>query len=596
MMMTTRLPFPWRWFLALAALLAALLVTINLALRATVPSFLRQHIREELRQDAVFGRALYEELLADPAAHASRIQKLARQLSESSGLRVTIIDPKGNVIGESDKPAEELAALENHLYRPEVQVALTQEHGHAIRHSSTINSDMMYVAVPVRAGERLLGFVRVAKPLHTVAATINHIQGTIALASLVVGLLALPVLFWMSRRVTRPIDEMRAMAVRVANGDLSARAPEKGGPELRELGYALNKMSAQLESRMRELAEEKAELQATLANMIEGVLVVDAGSRVRLVNGTLRRLFKLTDQALGRTVLEVFRSAPLHDLLAQTLSGTPVSVREMTFVGVDDRVFDVAAAFLRAPNGSVNGAVVVLHDISRIKQLENVRKEFVANVSHELRTPLSIIKGYIETLLDEQPPDAATSKQFLETIQRHSRRLEALIGDLLSISELESQQARLNLAPLSVADTVRNVAEELAGRAREKNTTIRVDIQAVSPAVRADAQRLHQILVNLLDNAIKYSPSGSQVTVTAQAGDKEVEICVADNGPGIAPEHLSRIFERFYRADKARSRELGGTGLGLSIVKHIVQAHGGRVWAECPPTGGTVFHFTLPRA
>jgi two-component system phosphate regulon sensor histidine kinase PhoR len=594
--MTTKLSLPWKSFLALAALLASLLVGINVALRGTLPSFLRQHIREELRRDAVLGSELYAGLLGDAAAHAGRIHDLAHIVAKRTGLRVTIMSPDGAVIGESGKSSSELASIENHLQRPEVQVALQQDHGHAIRHSSTVDSDLMYVAVAVREGDRLLGFVRVAMPLHQVSATISHIQRTVAMVSLIVGLLALPVLFWMSRRLTAPVDAMRAMASRVAAGDFSQRAPEEGGPELQELGYALNKMSAQLETRLHELADEKAELQATLANMVEGVLVVDAGSRVRLVNGTLRRQFNLNDEALGKTVLEVFRSAPLQDLLSQTLSGTPVTAREMTFTGAEDRVFDVAATFLRTPADAVSGAVVVLHDITRIKQLENVRKEFVANVSHELRTPLSIIKGYVETLLDEQPPDEATGKQFLQTIQRHSLRLEALIGDLLSISELESQQARLSLAPLAVAEAARNAVEELSDRARQRDTIVEVNIHGVIPAVRADPQRLHQVLVNLLDNAIKYTPNSSRVAVTAQAVGDEVEICVADNGPGIAPEHLSRIFERFYRVDKARSRELGGTGLGLSIVKHIVQAHGGRVWAESPAGGGSIFHFTLPRA
>jgi two-component system phosphate regulon sensor histidine kinase PhoR len=238
-----------------------------------------------------------------------------------------------------------------------------------------------------------------------------------------------------------------------------------------------------------------------------------------------------------------------------------------------------------------------------MRQFENTRREFVANVSHELRTPLSIIKGYVETLLDAQPPDPETAKQFLETIQRHSQRLEALIGDLLSISALESQEARLNFEPISLRAAAQSVANELAQQARKKSTTVSLEIPEHLPAVRADAQRLHQVLFNLLDNAVKYTQPGSRVVVTAKEKDGEIEVCVADNGPGIAPEHLPHIFERFYRVDKTRSRELGGTGLGLSIVKHIVQAHGGRVWAESSPRSeqnqleqGSTFHFTLPKA
>jgi two-component system phosphate regulon sensor histidine kinase PhoR len=226
--------------------------------------------------------------------------------------------------------------------------------------------------------------------------------------------------------------------------------------------------------------------------------------------------------------------------------------------------------------------------------LENLRKEFVANVSHELRTPLSIIKGYIETLLDPQPPDAETTRQFLQTIQRHSQRLEALIGDLLTVSALESQQARLQLESVSLRAVAETAAEELARQARDKNMTISVGIPADFPQPRADAHRLHQVFFNLLDNTVKYVQAGGQISVSAKLGDGEVEVQVADSGPGIAAEHLPRIFERFYRVDKARSREVGGTGLGLSIVKHIVQAHGGRVWAESELGKGSRFYFTLP--
>jgi two-component system phosphate regulon sensor histidine kinase PhoR len=320
--------------------------------------------------------------------------------------------------------------------------------------------------------------------------------------------------------------------------------------------------------------------------MTEGVLVADAAGRVRLMNHALRQAFQLTDDALGKTVLEVFRHAGLTDLLAAS------GARELTFPQAADRTFAVHAGRL----ADAAGAVIVFHDITRLKQLENVRKDFVANVSHELRTPLSIIKGYVETLLDTDPPDAATSRQFLETIQRHSRRLETLIDDLLSISALESQQARLEFTPVTLRATAAGVLEELAHRAREKNTTLALDIPADLPAVRADVQRLHQVLVNLVDNAIKYTAAGSHVRVTAAPKNGHVEVCVADNGPGIAPEHLPRVFERFYRVDKARSRELGGTGLGLAIVKHIVHAHGGKVWVESVLGQGSRFYFTLPQA
>ena len=527
-------------------------------------------------------------------AETDAINAVAYDLSHKTGLRVTILAADGTVIGESDKPPEQLVQIENHLGRPEVQAALRSGVGTAMRYSNTIGVDLMYVAV-LGTNSSAVGFVRVALPLHEIAATTGRVRRTVALASVAVSVVALPVVFILARRLSVPIDGMRQMATRVAGGDFSRRAPERGGAELRELGTALNQMSSQLEARLRELVSEKAELNATLANMIEGVLVVDATGKVRLANAALRRQLDLPDAVVGKTVMEAFRSAPLYDLVAQALMSASTGAGELTFLGDAERVFHVNATCLRGAGGATAGAVVVFHDITRINQLENVRKDFVANVSHELRTPLSIIKGYVETLLDEPTPDDVTSRQFLRTINKHAQRLEALIGDLLSISELESHQARVNVGPVALPDAVERARGELRQRTEAKSMEIRVEIPGSFPPVRADAERLHQVLLNLLDNAIKYTQHGGRVRISAAAGDNEIQVCVADNGPGIAPEDLPRIFERFYRVDKARSRDLGGTGLGLSIVKHIVQAHGGRVWAESALEKGSAFYFTLPR-
>jgi two-component system phosphate regulon sensor histidine kinase PhoR len=507
-----------------------------------------------------------------------------------------VIAADGTVLGESDKPPGEQPAIENHLHRPEVQEAIRTGVGTATRRSQTAHAELLYVAVPVLEGDRLQGVVRVAMPLDQVAQTIARVRRTVALASLVVGLLAVPVVFWMARRTTLPILAMRGVAGRVAAGDFSPHAPVRASGELGELAAALEAMSAQLEARLRDLAGEKAELTAILSSMTEGVLVLDADNKIRLVNDALRQQLQLNEDVIGRTVLEAFRNVALQEFLIEAGRQEPLQTRELAFVIPADRVFEVTAARLRGGDGSAAGVVVVFHDITRIQKLEAIRKDFVANVSHELRTPLSILKGYIETLLDEEPPDAATARQFLQTIQKNSRRLEALIDDLLTISALESQQAKLLAQPVSLTATAQSVTEELAKQARAKSISVAMDIPAQFPPARGDAQRLHQVFSNLLDNAIKYTQPGGRVVVSARHTDGEVEVCVADNGPGIAPEHLPRIFERFYRADKARSRELGGTGLGLSIVKHIVQAHGGRVWAESEPGKGSAFYFTLPRA
>lgn len=591
-----KLPLHWKWFLGLVAALTVLLLVIYLWLGHTLPPYLESLLRDDLQRNAILVRQAVVSKLSLSPVDASGINTITHTLAQDTGMRITILSPDGTVIGESNKAPEVVGQIENHLQRPEVQESLRTGVGSAKRHSATVDVDLLYVAIPVKDHEKLLGFVRVSLPLYHVAETTRHVHQVVGIAAIGVGLISLPFLFLLSRRTMRPIQQMSDFAVQIERGQFPRPLQIEAGGEIGHLSKALNSMAAQLEARLRELATEKAELTAILASMTEGVLVVDANGRIRLANEALRRQFEVTDEAIGRTVLEAFRNVSLQEFMARAGENGGTTTREVVFLNPEEQIFDVAAACLRGRDGSRTGTVAVFHDITRIKKLENIRKEFVANVSHELRTPLSVIKGYIETLLDPEPPDTDTTKQFLLTIQKNSRRLEALIDDLLTISSLESQQAKLSLAPVSLHSTAQAVADELARQAQARSITVAVEIPKNSPTVRADAQRLHQVFSNLLDNAIKYTQPNGHVTITARAKDNEIEVCIADNGPGIAPEHLPRIFERFYRADKARSRELGGTGLGLSIVKHIVQAHGGRVWAESELEKGSRFFFTLPTA
>ena len=572
-----------------------LLLVVYLAIRLTLPPYLVRQIDVDLRRDAVVVREVFESQLKTERPDAVEINRLSHDLAKKTGLRITVIGPGGTVIGESDKPESDLKNIENHLQRPEVQQALREDIGSATRHSDTIGVDLLYVAVPVR-DDKLVGIVRVAMPLVAIQRTTARVLHTVAVASVLVGLATAPILYWLSRRVTRPILQMREVAGRVARGDFTEKAPARVSGELGDLATALNDMSSQLAAHIRELSEEKADLSAILAGMTEGVLVVRPDGRIRLTNKALRTPFAISEESVGKTVQEAFRNVSLQELVSEVIQEGDVAARELTFLTPNEHAYELSATRLQDGHGVLTGVIVVFHDITRMRQFENTRKEFVANVSHELRTPLSIIKGYVETLLDEQPPDEETARQFLQTVQRHSRRLEALIADLLSISALESQQARLNFEPVSMRAAAQTVVDELARQAFERFVAVSLEIPETLPAVRADAQRLHQVLFNLLDNAIKYTPSGGHVTIQAGEKDGFIETTVADDGPGIGPEHLPHVFERFYRVDKARSRELGGTGLGLSIVKHIVQSHTGRVWAESQLEKGSTVYFTLPRA
>jgi len=590
-----KLPLAWKYFLGLAVLVLDLLLVIYVGIRLTLPGYLARQIQGDLKRDAVIVRDLFEPPLRAPNPNLAEINRFSHELSKQSGLRITVIAPAGTVIGESDKPESELNTIENHLARPEVQQAIHEGLGIATRHSDTIGVDLLYVAMPVGTN-KLYGVVRVAIPLLQIQHTTGQVLRTIALCGTLVGLAAAPVLFWLSRRLTRPILQMREVAGRVARGDFSLKAPHQVKGELGELAVALNDMSSQLQTRLAELSKEKADLAGILTAMTEGVLVVAASGKIRLSNHALHRQLGISADVTGKTITEALRNIALNELVTETIQKGEVSGRELTFLTPSERTYELSATRLQDRTGAAAGVVIVFHDITRMRQFENTRREFVANVSHELRTPLSIIKGYVETLLDEQPPEADTARQFLQTIQRHSRRLEALIADLLSISALESQQARLSLESISLQDVAHSVVEELVRRSQEKSITMHLKIPEQLPQVHADAQRIHQVFFNLLDNAVNYTQAGGKVTITARENDGAIETAVADNGPGIPPEHLPHVFERFYRVDKARSRELGGTGLGLSIVKHIVQAHGGRVWAESVPEKGSTFYFTLPRA
>ena len=341
-------------------------------------------------------------------------------------------------------------------------------------------------------------------------------------------------------------------------------------------------------------AQIQAQQHALFNSMVEGVLVLDRDGRIQLVNQSLEKLFRLPADVRGRTILEAFRLSDLDEVVRNLRIDSRVSGRSIELAGMEERWVEVNAAAVVDRDGIQSGSILVFHDLTRVKQLENTRQEFVANVSHELRTPLSLIKGFVETLLESSPRDAETTTRFLQTIEKHTDRLTYLIEDLLTISRLESGQVALNLQKVDLADEVRRVVEDLRLRAGERGIAIR-DLVPGGLEARADADRLQQVLFNLVENAIKYGRSEGCIVIGGKAReDGKVELWVKDDGPGIPPDARERIFERFFRVDRARSRETGGTGLGLSIVKHIIQAHGGEVWVKSEPGAGATFYFTLP--
>ncbi|MDB6018379.1 MAG: sensor signal transduction histidine kinase [Pedosphaera sp.] len=361
----------------------------------------------------------------------------------------------------------------------------------------------------------------------------------------------------------------------------------------RELARERQALGESRQQREEDIAQKQAEQQTLFNSMAEGVLVLDEAGRVQLVNRSLQKFFGLKADVRGQTIMEAFRLQELAELWRRLPEERIVEGRELELPGVNGRWMEVNAAAVVDRAGTQYGAILVFHDLTRLKQLENTRQEFVANVSHELRTPLSLIKGFVETLLDGAKSDPELATRFLRTIEKHTDRLTYLIEDLLTVSRLESGQIVMNLHPVELREEAAQVLDDLQSRAAEKNVTLENSVPAGLQA-NADADRLQQVLFNLVENAIKYGRADGRVTMGGKSvADGKVELWVHDDGPGIPVEAKERVFERFYRVDRARSRETGGTGLGLAIVKHIVQAHGGEVWVKSDLGQGTTFFCTL---
>jgi two-component system phosphate regulon sensor histidine kinase PhoR len=536
-------------------------------------------------------------LLAQNAAPGA-VRAFALKGAERSDARVTLIALDGRVLGDSEVDVPGLARLENHRERAEVRTALAGGVGRDLRTSASIKTPLIYVAVPVRDGGRVIGALRLALPLAAVTSSYAALHRVMLAGGLVALAVAFGIGIFVAGRVTRPVVEMQRIAHAMSEGRFDVRAPVGSVDELGALGRALNLMMARLREKIGDLEEERAKARAILDGMVEGVIAVDGHEAIVLMNERARAMFGVgAGRGEGKPFLEVIRNAELHEVFrhSRTAPADAPLIRELRLRHPVARILQVNAVPLRLAGGAEPGVVMVLHDLTALRRLEQVRTEFVANVSHELRTPLTAIQGYLETLLGgalEEPPNA---RRFLEIAFRHTERLGRLLGDLTDLSNIELGKVTLRLAPVRLGDVVDSVFEIIRPKADGSRVGLIADVQPADLTVHADHDRLAQILINLVDNAVKYTPENGWVTVRARAADAaHAEIRVRDTGVGIPAADLPRITERFYRVDKARSRELGGTGLGLAIVKHLVLAHGGELSIESQEGEGTTVRFTLP--
>jgi two-component system phosphate regulon sensor histidine kinase PhoR len=580
-----RLTFRTRIFLAaFAAAIISLVIGAVLVSRS-----LARQTRDGIERTLVAEARMAAELLSYhvPATPAA-LDEEADRLSESVTARVTLIAPDGRVVGDSAEDGPGLDALENHNERPEVVDARRTGVGVLRRYSTTVEDDLLYVAVPVRHPS--IAIVRFALPLTAIAQQQRTIRNATLAALLVAfaagGLVSLA----FSAPLARRVRAIAGAARRYGEGDISGMPADIGDDELGQVARVLDSTVSELSARLDELGRDRARMQAILSGMVEGVLVVDAQGHLELANDAARRMLMLSEQAGRRHYLEAVRHPGIAAQVGTALRGQEPPGLEVA-LAADTRTFVARSAPVRASSG--NGAVLVLHDITDLRRADQVRRDFVANVSHELRTPLTAIRGYVEALLDD-PPDETERRGFLEIISRHTARMERLVKDLLRLARLDAGQEALDLVPCEMDTLLGGVITELQSTLGAKQQEIEVRIDPAAAILTADPAKLHDVVRNLVQNASNYSPERSRILLESDRAGDHIEVRVSDEGPGLPESDLKRVFERFYRVDKARSRDPGGTGLGLAIVRHLVELHGGRVEARNRPGGGAAFTVRLP--
>jgi two-component system, OmpR family, phosphate regulon sensor histidine kinase PhoR len=576
----------WRLFGSYGVLWLASIGLLGTVIVSRADHYARQRIEDGLHTDALFVEDAVRRQTTNPESLQRRVERLGRV----TGLRITLIEPDGTVRADSD---EDPSRMESHDTRPEVLRARESGLGTDTRVSRTVDRPLLYVALKTEDLGPDVGFVRVAILLDHVEDELAGLNRIIWTAAAGAGLAAVALSFWLARRGVRPLAELTEAARLIAEGGYGHKVYAAGGDEIGTLARSFNRMSAGLARQFAQLEEDRQQLRAILSGMVEGVIALGADERILFVNERAARLLEFQAQAaVGRRLWEVIRIRSLQDLVRRALTDPAPHQEELRWSGPAARSLTVHAARL----ASGGGAVLVFHDTTDLRRLERMRQDFVTNVSHELKTPLSVIKACVETLLDGAADDPQHRGRFLERIGDQSDRLYALILDLLSLARIESGEEAFDFRTVLLGPAVADCLERHRARAEAKKQQLLTQPPAEGSdlAARVDEEALGQILDNLVENAIKYTPEGSRITVRWLRDGEQVRLEVEDNGQGIPEADLPRIFERFYRVDKARSRELGGTGLGLAIVKHLAQAMKGSVRATSRVGQGTTFIVSLP--
>jgi two-component system phosphate regulon sensor histidine kinase PhoR len=585
--------------LKLFAISLALVVGVGLVsglyLERELRDWLIDRIELELLGQARLARDLIE--TAPGVSDGAVVDALADRMGRSTGVRITIVNSDGRVLGDSGLTALEIARVENHSQRPEIRQALSQGQGEATRYSTSVHTDMFYMAVPFQRAE-MHGVVRAAMALSDVDSVAARLRLVVFIAGLLGLGLAVCISGIASHLALRPLRSLvrNARLVTSSGESITTRLPVSSNDELGRLAGSFNELVDELDQTLSSLAGERDRLETILGGMTEALLALDPNDRVTHANQAAMDLLSLAESPVGHLLVELVRVPALGELM-ERVHGASTAVVESELALPPTRTVLARAASIK----STGGTILVMLDISEMRRLEKVRRDFVANVSHELRTPVSVIQANAETLLDGALTHPTRGPEFLNAILRNAQRLSRLVSDLLDLSRIESGHFSLEIQPTAVSAAVQRAVESIRGLAQRKRLTVAANISS-ELSVLADSTAFDQVLTNLIVNAVKYTPEDGHVEIRADralaedAGAPVIHIDVCDDGSGIEPRHRLRIFERFYRVDPGRSREMGGTGLGLSIVKHLVGAMHGEVGVSDNPTGGSVFRVTLPAA
>ena len=581
----------WQLYPPYLLLIVICLAAITWYAAGSLRSFHLEQVDRDLRAKAILIANRIPETFSE---NPESIDALCKLLGAEISTRITVILPNGKVIGDSEKDP---AQMEFHGDRAEIKVAYEGNTGYSTRYSRTLLKQMRYVAIPLMKDGKAVAVVRTSLPVLPILQALRGVYGKVAFSGLIIAAAAAILSLIISRKISRPLIQMERGAERFARGELDHRLPIPDSEEVGKLALAMNQMAAELASKIRTITRQRNEQEALLSSMVEGVLAVDNDENVIHLNAAAAGLLGVDASVTGRSIQEVVRNIELQQLIRQVLQTRSLVTNELTLNLDEEKILDVHGTLLQGAQDQAIGAVVVMHDVTRLRRLEKIRRDFVANVSHELKTPITVIGGYAETLVNGSVDTDDERRHFLEVIWKQAYRLNNIVDDLLALSKIESEAGtdQIALEECAVQAVVQAAVQTCEASAARKEIAVEVEC-GEEISCRLNPPLVEQALVNLIGNAIKYSDEKTTVAIEAVKTDNEINIRVKDQGPGIASEHLPRLFERFYRVDRARSRSQGGTGLGLAIVKHIALAHGGSVTVESTLGQGSTFTLHFPAA